>query len=164
MNRVEEFAQRISFVFVLFVSGYGNDIDDGGPVAFNVRLEERAVEGYHVDSRGVDGDLALFDLNDLVVLELLQQARKLLNSVEGVLEIVLVAQQGNDKLGLLVDSLEGNSLLEAELLAERCERAPDEGFRHKRVGKSVTVVGKHKNLLELVTSANRELKDVLFGL
>lgn len=149
---------------MLFVSRNGNYVDDRSPVALDVGLQQRTEEGYHIDSQGVDCDLSLFDLNDLVVFQLLQQPRKLLDCVQGVLEVVLVAQQGNDELGLLIDSFERDSLLETELLPKRGKSAPNEGLGHKSVGKSVAVVGQHEYLLELVTSTDREFEDVLLGL
>jgi hypothetical protein len=85
-------------------------------------------------------DLPLFDLDDLVVFQLLQQACELLNGVQGVFKVVLVTKQRDDKLRLLVDSFEGDALFEAELLAEGREGASDKGFGHECVGKSVAVV------------------------
>ena len=109
-------------------------------------------------------DLPLFDLDDLVVFQLLQEPRELLNGVQGVFKVVLVTKQGNDELRLLIDSFEGDALFEAELLAEGRERASDKSFRHESVGKSIAVVRKHENLLELVASTDCQFEDVLFGL
>lgn len=127
-------------------------------------LEQGAEESNHIDSQGVDSHLSLFDLNDLVVFQLLQQSRKLLDCVQRILKVVLVSQQRNDELGLLVYSLERDSLFEAELLPEGGKRTPNKGFRHESVRKRIAIVRKHEYLLELISSANCKFKYVFFGL
>lgn len=155
---VEELAERAHLLPSLFSTGHGYHVDQRGPEALDLRLQERAVKAEQPQTRRISAHFVLFQQQELIVLHRLHQLRKLRGRLNRLSRVRLVAEDTREEDCLVVQVGKGDALSGVHVFIQRGESTCQEGIRQEGVKQGVPVVGKHEHLLQPVLATGRELK------